>query len=437
MARAAPRQPRKPPATVQVELEVCLGTAEHAVGKLVYVRAGQREFSQFAYRDGWLADPRFFDVSPDLDRTTGHQVRRASTAGDAVFFLALADTEPDSWGRRVIARAHAKERQGNPSLGPLTELDYLCAVDDHSRIGALRLRDASKRYLRSVESGHRAAPPSLELEQMLSASRAVEMSKESAEDLKYLLGKATSLGGLRPKCSILDDDGALALGKFPSVSDERSVTRGEVLALRLAQHAGIEAAAARVVVVQGEPVAVVRRFDRTVEHARIPYVSAATMLQAQRREERAYTEVVDEMRSRCRDFKQDVQQLWRRLVFNHLITNVDDHLHNLGFLYVDANLWRLAPAFDLNPFPDKDRESKTWLSEDTGPVSSVETLLAQAARFELSPDEARQVLAEVVSAVARWRDVAQTPDVGMVQREADAFAPAFEHSELERARALL
>ena len=126
MARAAPRQPRKPPATVQVELEVCLGTAEHAVGKLVYVRAGQREFSQFAYRDGWLADPRFFDVSPDLDRTTGHQVRRASTAGDAVFFLALADTEPDSWGRRVIARAHAKERQGNPSLGPLTELDYLC-----------------------------------------------------------------------------------------------------------------------------------------------------------------------------------------------------------------------------------------------------------------------------------------------------------------------
>lgn len=133
------------------------------------------------------------------------------------------------------------------------------------------------------------------------------------------------MGGLRPKCSILDDDGALALGKFPSVSDERSVTRGEVLALRLAQH----------------------------------------------------------------------------------------------------------------PFPDKDRESKTWLSEDTGPVSSVETLLAQAARFELSPDEARRVLAEVVSAVARWRDVAQTPDVGMVQREADAFAPAFEHSELERARALL
>jgi serine/threonine-protein kinase HipA len=337
MATAAPRLPRKPPATIQVELEVCLGAAEHAVGKLVYVRAGQREFSQFAYRESWLSDPRFFDISPDLDRTAGHQVRRATTSDDAVFFFALADTEPDSWGRRVIARAHAKERHRNPSLGPLTELDYLCAVDDHSRIGALRLRDAGKRYLRSVEAGQRTAPPFLELEHMLLASRAVEMSRESAEDLKYLLGKATSLGGLRPKCSIVDDDGALALGKFPSVSDERSVTRGEVLALRLAQLAGIEAATARVVIVQGEPVAVVRRFDRTTEHARIPYVSAATLLQARRRDERAYTEVVDAMRGSCRDFKQDVQQLWRRLVFNHLITNVDDHLHNMGFLYADAN----------------------------------------------------------------------------------------------------
>lgn len=424
---------RKPSAT-QVELDVFLGAAEHAVGKLVYVRAGQREFSQFAYRETWLSDPRFFDVSPDLDKTVGHQVRRAATKEDSVFFFALADTEPDSWGRRVIARAHAKERQKNPSLGPLTELDYLCAVDDHSRIGALRLRDASKRYLRSVAAGQRTTPALLELEHMLSASRAVEQSRESAEDLRYLLGKATSLGGLRPKCSIVDGDGALALGKFPSVQDERSVTRGEVLALRLAQLAGIEVASARIVMVQGEPVAVVRRFDRTAEQARIPYISGATLLQSHRGDERAYTELVDAMRSKCLAFKQDAQQLWRRMVFNHLVTNVDDHLHNIGFLYADANLWRLAPAFDLNPFPDKERESKTWLSEDTGPITSVETLLAQAARFELSASEARQVLTEVVSAVSRWRHIAVMPEVGMAPHELEAFAPAFEHAELERAR---
>lgn len=434
---AAQKHSRKPPATTQVELDVFLGAAEHAMGKLVYVRAGQREFSQFAYREGWLTDPRYFDVSPDLDKTVGHQVRRAATKDDSVFFFALADTEPGSWGRRVIARAHAKERQKNPSLGQLTELDYLCAVDDHSRIGALRLRDASKRYLRCVEAGQRTTPALLELEHMLSASRAVEMSKESVEDLKYLLGKATSLGGLRPKCSILDEDGALALGKFPSVKDERSVTRGEVLALHLAQLAGIEVASARIVAVHGEPVAVIRRFDRTAVQARIPYISGSTLLQANRSEEHAYTEVVDAMRSKCLAFKQDAQQLWRRMVFNHLITNGDDHLHNIGLLYVDANLWRLAPAFDLNPFPDKERESKTWLSEDTGPITSVETLLEQAARFELSADEAKQALAAVVSAVGRWRDIALTPEVGMAPHELEPFVPAFEHSELERARGLI
>lgn len=433
---ATSKSSRRPSAT-QLGLDVFLGAAEHAVGTLVYVRAGQREFSQFAYRETWLSDPRYFDVSPDLVKTVGYQVRRAATKEDGVFFFALADTEPDSWGRRVIARAHAKERQKNPSLGPLTELDYLCAVDDHSRIGALRLRDASKRYLRSVAAGRRTTPALLELEHMLCASRAVELSKESAEDLRYLLGKATSLGGLRPKCSILDEDGALALGKFPSVQDERSVTRGEVLALRLAKLAGIEVASARIVMVQGEPVAVIRRFDRTAEQARIPYIFGATLLQSNRGDERAYTEVVDAMRSKCLAFKQDAQQLWRRMMFNHLVTNVDDHLHNIGFLYVDANLWRLAPAFDLNPFPDKERESKTWLSEDTGPITSVQTLLEQAARFELSADEARQVLAEVVTAVSRWRHIAVMPEVGMAPHELEAFAPAFEHSELELARGVV
>lgn len=434
---AAPKNAHRSQATTQVELDVFLGAAEHAVGKLVYVRAGPREFSQFVYHERWLADSLYFDISPDLARTTGYQIRKAPTKDDSTFFFALADTEPGTWGRRVIARAHAKERQKNPSLGPLTELDYLCAVDDQSRIGALRLRDSDKRYLRCVEAGQRTTPPLLELGHIMAASRAVELSKESDEDLKYLLGKATSLGGMRPKCTILDQDGALALGKFPSVKDERSVTRGEVLALHLARLAGIEAASARVEMVHSEPVAVIRRFDRTADQARIPYISATTLLQTGRGEEHSYTEVVDAMRSTCRDFKADAQQLWRRMVFNHLITNVDDHLHNIGFLYAGARLWRLAPAFDLNPFPGKERESKTWLSEDTGPITSVDHLLKQSARFELGTGDARRVLAEVVAAVECWRDIALSPAVGMISPELDPFAPAFEHPELERARALI
>lgn len=272
----------------KVELNVFVGREELPVGTLVYVKAGQREFSQFAYTTGWLTDERAFDISPDLQRVHGFQARRAPTKDDSCFFQALADTEPDAWGRRVIARAHARERKDNPALGPLSELDYLCAVDDFSRIGALRLHDAKRGYLRSTEEGKRATPPLLELEKILTASRAVELSKESAADLKYLQGKGTSLGGMRPKCTVVEADGSLAIGKFPSVKDERSVTRAEVLALLLAKKAGIDTAKARVVMVHGEPVAVIRRFDRTAGNGRIPYLSGASLLQASRNDERAY-----------------------------------------------------------------------------------------------------------------------------------------------------
>jgi serine/threonine-protein kinase HipA len=242
---------------------------------------------------------------------------------------------------------------------------------------------------------------------------------------------------MRPKCTVLDDDGTLALGKFPSVTDGRSVTRGEVLALRLAASAGIETAHARIVMATGTPIAVIGRFDRTADHGRIAYLSAASLLQASRNEEHAYTEVLDAMRTACVEAQADARQLWRRLVFNHLITNVDDHLQNLGFLYAGNGLWRLAPAFDLNPFPDKDRESRTWLSEDTGPITSIETLLEKAACFHLAAPEALAVLAQVHGVVTGWRAVAMSADVGLSAAEVEEFAPAFEHVEHDRAKALL
>jgi serine/threonine-protein kinase HipA len=299
-------------------------------------------------------------------------------------------------------------------------------VDDFSRVGALRLRGQNGHYLRSVADDERSTPAFMELEKILLASRAVEVSQETAEDLAYLKGKGTSLGGIRPKCTILDSDGALSLGKFPSANDERSVTRGEVLALRLARLARIDTAQARVVMVQDQPVAMIRRFDRTPEQNRIPYISGATLLQANRDNEHSYTEIIDVMRSKCENFIEDARQLWRRLVFNYLITNVDDHLQNIGFLYSGNNQWRLAPAFDLNPFPDKDRESKTWLSEDSGPITSTQQLLAHAARFELSQPQAQSILEEVAAAVNRWKDVATLAAVGLQTHELNDFKPAFE-----------
>jgi serine/threonine-protein kinase HipA len=182
----------------------------------------------------------------------------------------------------------------------------------------------------------------IELERVFLASRAVERGDETAEDLRYLQGKGTSLGGMRPKCTLVDEDGRLAIGKFPSVGDARSVTRGEVLALKLAALAGIDAAQARIVLLGEVPVAVIRRFDRDQADGRIPYQSAASLLQASREEDRSYTEIADAIRAHGHAPTQDVRQLWRRLVFNLLITNVDDHLQNHGFLHVAHGQWRLG-----------------------------------------------------------------------------------------------
>jgi serine/threonine-protein kinase HipA len=160
-------------------------------------------------------------------------------------------------------------------------------------------------------------------------------------------------------------------------------------------------------------------------------------LQASREEDRSYTEIAGAIRTHSHAPTQDAQQLWRRMVFNLLITNVDDHLQNHGFLHVGRGLWRLAPAFDINPFPDKDRESKTWLSEQDGPITDVEMLLARAADFALGADQALAVLAEVHTAVSSWRQLALSPGIGLRPAELDDFAPAFEHGEMEAAAVLL
>lgn len=428
-------------ASTRQQVQLCIGKAGLPVGSLVYVRQGQRENSAFAYDDRWLASPARFNVSADLQLMPGHQTHKAASPVDSVFHGAIADTAPDAWGRRVIARDHAKRRKGNPGLPALTELDYLLAVDDFSRVGALRLRDPDGTWHREVAPGRRSTPPLIELERVFQASRAVERGQETTEDLRYLQGKGTSLGGMRPKCTLVDEDGRLAIGKFPSVGDARSVTRGEVLALKLAALAGIHAAGARIVSLghpgHEVPVAVIRRFDRDDADGRIPYQSAASLLQASRQQDRSYTEIADAIRTHGHAPTQDLQQLWRRLVFNLLITNVDDHLQNHGFLHVAHGQWRLAPAFDLNPFPDKDRESKTWLSEQDGPVTDVQMLLARAAYFALDAKQAMAVLTEVHAAVFQWQRTATSPEVGLGAAELDDFAPAFEHEQMDAATALL
>ena len=420
-------------------LQVFLGDDGRLVGQLHFDQSGAREHAAFFYDEAWLAAPDRFALEPNLPLVTGAQFHRKAPEGPA-FHAIIADTEPDGWGRRVILRDHAKRRQSARRSGreagaaQLNAVDFLLAVDDGSRVGALRFRDEQGVLQRAGEPGRRTVPPLLELRHLLAASRAVENETETAADLAYLRGRGTSLGGLRPKCTVLDDDGMLAIGKFPSVQDERAVTKGEVLAMQLATKAGINAAEVRLVDSAGVPVALIRRFDRTLGGRRLMYASAATLLGVESggAPEHSYTEIVDALRVHGAAAQADIEELWRRIAFSILLTNVDDHLHNHGFLHVERGLWRLAPAFDVNPFPDRARELKTWVSPDTGPEATVEALMSVIAYFRIPVRRAKAVLREVERAIAGWRKAGRA--LGMTDRELETFAEAFEHPERKAAQ---
>lgn len=416
-------------------IKVFLGEAQRPVGTLLFNAEGNREAAAFRYDEAWLAHPERFQIDPALPLVSGPQYHTRGKGDHAsAFHGCFSDSEPDGWGVRVIRRDHAKGRQEAEKSGqpfdsrPLNSLDCLLYVDDASRIGALRFQDEAGQFVRTPPRGGQAAPPLIELSALLNASRAVENNTETAVDLRYLLGKGTSVGGMRPKCTVVDDDGALSIGKFPSDTDTRPVTKGEVLALRLAKAARITAAEARIVYADGVPVTLVKRFDR-FEGKRRMYASARTMLGLDGGQEHAYTEMVDALRQQGAAPERDGEEMWRRLVFNILITNVDDHLNNHGFLHISRGKWRLSPAFDINPFPDKARVLKTWISEDTGPDASIEAAMKVAPYFGLRVARVREVLEDISRAVDGWRHLAASPDIGMTAAEIEQFSPAFDHDE--------
>src|SRR5512140_261018 len=408
-AQARPRE-EGAEAAVRRTIRVYLGDASQPLGLLRHDVQGSRESTAFEYDAAWLAARDRFAVEPGLPLVSGAQFHRRAEGGSA-FHPAIADTEPDGWGRRVILRARAKRRRRGRGTGPearaepLSSLDFLLGVDDFSRLGALRFQDEAGVFQRAMEEGRRTAPPLIELKRLIAASHAVETNTETAEDLEYLRGRGTSLGGLRPKCSVIDDSGRLCIGKFPSVTDTRVVTKGEVLAMRLARAAGVDTSDARLVMSDDIPVALIRRFDRAASGARLMFISAATMLGVEEgdADQHTYTEIADAIRVHGADAQRDIEELWRRIAFSVLITNVDDDLKNHGFLHVERGLWRLAPAYDLNPFPDRARELKTWISGEAGPEATVDALMSVAPYFRIPARRGKQILAEVERAVRGWR----------------------------------
>lgn len=414
-------------------IKVFHGKLPILIGTLRYSLDGNRESSVFEYDITWLQSPHRFPLELDLPLTRGPLFRKKNK-NESAFHRIIADTEPDGWAKKIILRDLSKKRQeqkleNTPIPESLNSLDFLLSVDDDTRIGSLRFQDESEVFQKDRKNKQRGIPPLIEMNQLVASVKAIDENTETASDLAFLLGKATSLGGLRPKCNVLDSDGRLCIGKFPSHQDNRSVTLGEVLALKLAKKSGINAASARIIDSNGTKIALISRFDRSDHGERILYASAATMIGADTSSgnEYTYTEIVDAIRSKGSKNQSDIDELWRRIAFSILITNVDDHLHNHGFLHVSRGLWELSPAFDINPFPHRARELKTWISEESGPAASIEALMSAIKHFNISLEKAKGILNDVEKSVSTWRT--EGKKLGMTHSDLDLFSDAFEHEE--------
>lgn len=381
--------------------------AAHLVGRLwSHARRG-RESATFEYSRSWLSNRNRFSLEPALHHS----------ASDRLTVGSIGDSAPDRWGRGLM-------RGADRSRNTLREIDYLLMVDDETRQGALRFaRQEGGPFL--ADDGAKKIPPLIELPKLLRAADRVSNDTDTEDDLRLLLAPGSSLGGARPKASVRDRDGQLAIAKFPNRNDEIDVMRWEAVALTLAAIAKLQTPSWRLESVARRPVLILRRFDRDGA-ARRPYLSAMSMIGARDNEQRSYMEFVDALRRHGATAKRDIRELWRRIVFNILIANTDDHLRNHGFLYHGIDGWTLAPAFDMNPVPADMRprilSTAINMEDSTG---SIELAYEVAAYFETGPAEARKIVREVAKAVANWRKIAV--EFGVAKREIDRMATAFEY----------
>lgn len=399
----------------------------HLVGRLWTRLRKDRESATFEYDRSWLAHPDRYALEPALQLGPGpfH-----SAAGQSLFG-AIGDSAPDRWGRMLMRRAERRRaaREGKVPR-TLREIEYLLMVNDETRQGALRFAEnAGGPFL---AAGGRAVIPSvIELPRLLAATERVLDDEDSEEDLRLLLAPGSSLGGARPKASVRDGHGHLSIAKFPNKADAWNAVLWEALALVLARKSKILTPEWRVETAAGTRALLLRRFDR-LDSARIPFLSAMSMLSARDNEQRSYLEFVDALRQHGAAPQEDMRALWRRIVFSILISNTDDHLRNHGFLYAGRQGWRLCPAYDLNPVPTdiKPRVLTTLITLDDG-TASLDLAYEVAEYFELQLKDARRIAGEVGRAVTTWR--AEASKLGLTKAEIEGMASAFEHEDLKTA----
>ena len=381
------------------------GTPVHVADLTFETNAGGALVAtEVRYQREWLDDPRAYELSPELPLTSGV----ATFAGRTLLPGAIADSAPDRWGRTLLFDAARRDaRAVGAPLPQLSEADFVLLASDATRHGNVRYRDpVSGLFLSEQRAG---LPTLVDLPALVDAARRVTAHQEPIDaDLRLLVAGGTTLGGARPKVNVLRDSGRLALAKLPAADDRWDVQAWEATALTLAQRAGVRVPAFELHRVDLDTsVLVVERFDRDAHGHRVGYWSARTLLEQQDGEAPSYVELVDAAGDRMRHPDTERLELFRRVAFNLLVNDVDDHMRNHGILR-EQHAWQWAPAFDVNPWPWE------WKVEST-PIGvrgqrterSIDELVESARAFGLRPDRAASTAAEVELATRDWAGVAE------------------------------
>ena len=270
----------------QIFVSVTLGSETFPMGRLWSHSRKGRQSGSFEYDENWLKHPERFALEPVLKFTQG----TFHTQTDQVLFGAIGDSAPDRWGRVLMRRAESQRaRSTNETPRTLTEIDCLLGVNDEARGGALRFSETvNGPYLSPKDK--LSIPPLIDLPKLFSAAQRFMDESDTTEDLKLLLAPGSSLGGARPKASIRDLDGELAIAKFSRKDDEFNIIAWEAVALTLAQQAGLHVPKWRMAIIENKPLLIIKRFDRE-NGTRIPFLSAMSMLGAKDNQQRSYLEI--------------------------------------------------------------------------------------------------------------------------------------------------
>lgn len=374
-------------------------------GPLVHIGTLSRsglDSVRFSYEDAWLKHPAAFQLDPSLSLSAGDFFPRDSNFG---VFL---DSCPDRWGQVLMRRRELVEAKAQAR--PRRELrawDFLLGVQDLTRMGALRFSSVNDIDAPAFLADEAlAAPPVTQMATLQQV--ALELSRRLVDDLpllqqwlKVLVAPGASLGGARPKANLTGDNKSLWIAKFPAVDDDTDVALREKLAHDLARQSGIQVPPSRLERIgQGHHTFLVQRFDREGGQRRF-FTSAMALLNKTDKEEASYLDLAEFIATKGSPahIQIDLRELFRRVVFNVVIANRDDHLRNHGFIRVPEG-WRLAPTFDMNP--SVKRDSHVLALDDRDPSPDLGTVLETAEFYRLGKAESRDIMATVVAVVGQW-----------------------------------